>query len=107
MYGFLSAGVNRYDFEARAGSATQQFNLFYNDLAMDRLRFAGAFAQDDAAASFNGESVLTDDSATLPACNALHIGRDHGAANQLNGHIRRLQVFPARLPNTTIQALTR
>ncbi len=68
-------------------------------------KLAGAYAANNFAASLNGLTLVTDVSGNVPTVTQLQIG--NGAAlNALNGHIRTLQYFPRRLPNTQLQTLT-
>ena len=50
---------------------------------------------------------LSDTTVTLPILNSLYIGRDAGGGSQPNGHISQLTYYPVRLPNSTLQTLTK
>jgi hypothetical protein len=64
--------------------------------------------RDDYARSVSGGSVSIDASGTLPVeLNEMSIGQSLSGLLTLNGHIKRLTYWPARLSNTTLQALTR
>jgi hypothetical protein len=71
---------------------------------------AFAYKLNDYAISRNGGAVTTDTSATVPSVNTAYfgIGADGSStgAQILNGHIRRLTYYPARLVNAQLQALT-
>lgn len=55
----------------------------------------------------NGGTVDVDTSATIPTVTGLRIGANLTVGNeQLNGHVRRLSYYPARLTNAQLQALT-
>jgi hypothetical protein len=72
-------------------------------------RTAVAYAVNDIAVYRNGSSVGTDASATIPACNRVNIGNGEngaGAADNFNGWIRSAVLFPTRLANATLTALT-
>jgi hypothetical protein len=64
------------------------------------------FAANDIGLTSNASAVSTDTSATIPAVNKLNIGSSYGGDEQLNGHIRRIAYYPARLTNAQLQALT-
>jgi len=64
----------------------------------------GAYKLNDCAGSFNGGTVGTDTSATMPTCNMLRIGTDGN--NYINGNISQLLYYPVRLPNAQLQQIT-
>jgi hypothetical protein len=74
-----------------------------------RRRAAGAYKLNDFAASFNGATVLTDTIGNIPAVTQAEFGSTAPATTPttLSGHIRRLTYYPKRLPNATLQALTK
>jgi hypothetical protein len=71
---------------------------------------AFSYASNSFAALSNGGTLSTDTTGNVPAAQIrLKLGTsawDAGASNSLNGTIRRLTYWPARLPNTTLQSLT-
>jgi len=67
---------------------------------------AFAFKLDDYASSFNGLSVVTDNSCTLPTVSRMDIGYSSAEVAPFNGHIARLRYFNKRLPNATLQLLS-
>jgi hypothetical protein len=70
-------------------------------------RNAGAYRQDDFAASRNGGAVGTDSSGTVPSgLTVLRIGASAGGVNPFSGHIRKLAYWPKRLTNTLLEQLT-
>ena len=70
-------------------------------------KFAGAYKENDFAATTNGAAVSTDTAGTLPpAADRLNIGSQAGLSQPLNGHIRRISYYPRRLSNTELQAIT-
>lgn len=68
-------------------------------------KMAFAWAANDAASSIGGAAALTDSSLTVPSVTTLRLG-SYAPGAQLNGHIRRAVLFPRRLSNATLQALT-
>ena len=66
---------------------------------------AFAYKANDFAISNDGLSVQTDTSGTIPTVDRMFIGKDVGSS-YLNGTIRRLTYYPARLVNAQLQALT-
>jgi len=69
-------------------------------------KLIGAYKTDDFAAAFNGGTVATDTSGTIPVVNQLTIGRRQDGVSYLNGHISRISYYPRRLTNSELQALT-
>jgi hypothetical protein len=69
-----------------------------------------SYALDSFAAVSNGGTISTDTSGAVPLAQVrLKLGSsawDLSASNVLNGTIRRLAYFPARLPNTALQRMT-
>jgi hypothetical protein len=68
-----------------------------------------AYKLNDTATCYNGGTVFTDTSVSIPTLNRIQIG-DLGIAlstiYNLNGPISRLTYYPKRLPNQQLQALT-
>lgn len=78
-----------------------QVQLFqaYSVNATEKLAFA--YKINDFAFARNGSLVGTDAGGMLPTVDRLILG-----APELNGHIRRLTYYPARLSNALLQSLT-
>ena len=70
-------------------------------------RWATAYAVDNFGFSSNGLAPAQDSSGALPSgINALRLGSFQNGSSYANGPIKRLCFWPARLPNSTLQALT-
>jgi len=70
-------------------------------------KVALAYATNDAAWCFNGASVSTDTSVTLPTgLNQIAIGNSQAGTAAINTSLRLIKYFPSRLPNATLQSLT-
>ena len=67
---------------------------------------AGAFAANDFALAHAGGAAVADTSGTMPTPDRVLIGADQ-AGNYQNGRIRRLTYWPSRLPDSTLQEITR
>ena len=68
---------------------------------------AMAIKANSVQAAVNQVLGTEDTSATMPTADRLTIGASHsGAANFLNGHIRRIAYYPSRLSNAQLQALS-
>jgi hypothetical protein len=66
-----------------------------------------AYAVNDFKGYIDGGYELTDTSGTIPLVDRLFIGADNnGAGGFINGHMKRLAYYPARLTNAQLQALT-
>jgi hypothetical protein len=67
---------------------------------------AGAFAVNDFALAHAGGTAVADTSGTMPTPDRVLIGADQ-AGNYQNGRIRRLTYWPTRLPDSTLEEITR
>jgi hypothetical protein len=77
-------------------------------LAQSGNNSASAYKVNDFALSANGQVPITDTVGALPSgLAALQIGKAPVASNYLNGHIQSIKYYPTRLPNGTLQGLTR
>jgi len=65
-----------------------------------------AYNTNDFAVSTNGGAAATDTSGTVPTNNQVSLGRAFDGSLNINGHIRSIDYYPARLANFQIQALT-
>ncbi len=102
----LQAGTNRV-YEV-TDSSTQQAVLSAGTFSAGVL-YKGAIAikTNDFGFSENGSTPTTDTSGTLGTIDRLGIGMDASGAAPMNGYIRRIAYWPTRLPNTTLQKVTR
>jgi hypothetical protein len=66
----------------------------------------GAYSNGDVAYVANGGSVQTQSGLTLPALTRLHIQNPGSAPAGSVTYVRRVAVYPSRLSNATLQALT-
>ena len=69
-------------------------------------KLAGAYKLDDFASAFNGGTVATDTSGSIPVVNQLTFGRRQDGGVYLNGHLRRISYWPRRLANAELQGVT-
>ena len=75
---------------------------FSTSLETGNKKTAISYKQNDFARSYNGSVPLTDGGGNTPiGINELQIGTN------LSGHISQLTYYPVRLPNTTLQTLTK
>lgn len=65
----------------------------------------GAYKLNDFASSTNGGAVDTDTSGTVPTITSLRLGNENNGAF-MNGHLRRIAYYSARLTNAQLVALT-
>lgn len=70
-------------------------------------KLATVYKPNDFATVFNGGSVVTDTSGSVPTVNVLHIGSRYGTEYFGNGHIRTITYYPTRLTNDQLQAITK
>jgi len=66
---------------------------------------AFAYKLNDYAISGNGAAVATDTSSAVPTIDQIMLGNDN-EGRRLNGHLRRITYYSARLTNAQLQALT-
>ena len=104
--------INTFNYNGKWGAQARvatvdQFDLQQNGsyTANVPAKIAVAYATNDIAVSVNGNTALTDTSASLPTVNQLALGRIINS-NYLNGHIRSIRFYPSRLTNAQLQALT-
>ena len=65
------------------------------------------YASNNFALVVGGSAIDTDTLGTVPTVNQLILGARPGSNNLLNGTISRLTYWPQRLPNSTLEAITR
>ena len=102
----LQAGSNRL-YEVTDSSVVQASLSAGTFAANTTYKGAAAAKVNDFAFSDNGSLPVTDTSGSLGTVDRLGIGMDATGIAPLNGHIRRLTFWPQRLPDATLQALTR
>jgi hypothetical protein len=101
--GYLTEGLASAYIQVGGAAQAEMYPVSGN--ARNR-KIALAAVANSYGAVCNGGAVATDTSGTMPtSMTSLSIG-SIGSAQFLNGTIRRLTFFPARLPNTTLQRLT-
>lgn len=70
-------------------------------------RVATAWAANDFAASFNGQTTLTGSSGSLATVDRLNIGTSPTGTTQPNTHIQEIAYFSRRTPNAQLEAWSR
>lgn len=65
-----------------------------------------AWASADFATSVGGQTAQTASSGTPPVTSILRLGDTVAGTRTLNGYLKRLTLYPSRLPNAQLQALT-
>jgi hypothetical protein len=95
-------------FSVRSGGGSDQANIGSSAVVAGTIyRQAGAYRQDDFAASRNGGAVGTDLSGAVPSgLTVLRIGASGSLSNRFSGHIRKIAYWPKRLTNTLLEQLT-
>ena len=73
---------------------------------VDGSKVSFAYALNNFVATENGDTPVTDTTATVPTPSKLSIGIAYNSTAQLNGHIKSIQYYPRRLTNTQLQELT-
>ena len=104
---YSSSSTSKHWFVKSGG--TDQASLDLGSSTEDQLnKIAGAYKQNDFAASLDGGSVTTDTSGVVQTgITDLHIGGIKNATQfYLNGHIKSIKYYPRRLTNAQLQDLT-
>jgi hypothetical protein len=89
---------NAQRFQVSDGGASQ-VALSENITNNTAYKAAMAWAANDFALSQDGLTVQTDVAGTLPTVTRLRFGYNASGVSQMNGHIRRFDYYPTRLPN--------
>jgi len=93
-------GSTPVDVNASGVIANLQSNKKYKMMA--------SYEKDDFAFSVDGVTYFTDTSGDLPLnISKLSIGHRRSNLDMLFGHISQLTYYPVRLPNSTLQTLTK
>jgi hypothetical protein len=94
--GYTESAIYNGSFQASFGTA-----------ATANGKVALAYATNDAAWCFNGASVSTVTSVTLPTgLNQIVIGNSQAGTASINTSLKSIKFFPTRLTNATLQSLT-
>jgi hypothetical protein len=103
---FYNSSISNYTFSVRAAGAEQSSINNLGAYVLQSERISAAYKVNDLAASRNGGASVSDVSATVPTgIDRLNLGTTQ-SANYLNGTIKRLTYWPARLPDSTLQTIT-
>jgi hypothetical protein len=88
-------------------SAAFQASMLANAAQNTNAKLAIGYKTNDCAFVGNGGTPVTDTSVSLPIPTTLRIGAGStGAADFINGTIKRLAYYPRRLANTELQGIT-
>ena len=103
LHGFITSGVGGWEVTT---SGVSQVAIFPT-VSTTRRKSAGVYKVNDFAVCFNGGTVGTDASGTVPVCNRLQIGSIVvGTTSVFNGTISKIAYYDVRLTNAQLQALT-
>lgn len=69
-------------------------------------KLAASWAVNDFSSVFDARAPIVDISSGVPIVDRATFGGDGTGAAKLNGHLKRIAYYPARLANSQIQALT-
>lgn len=100
---FLETGVSdpsQQRLLVRENGTDQAQLLGGNGVVGTVYKLAGAYKENDFAASQNGAPPLKDTAGILPYPTTVKIGQ------QFNGHIKSIRYYPKRLPDAELQTLT-
>jgi hypothetical protein len=79
---------------------------FGNSALNSQHKMAGAYKVNDYGGSFDNDNLGTDSTGAVPIVNRAIIGNSSNGGHTLNGHIKKVAYYPARLSNSELQALT-
>jgi hypothetical protein len=104
---YVSTGARVFG-QVRSGDSDQALLNVADITTNTATTVALAYKVNDFAAAVNGGAVTTDTSGAVAASqNALNIGYSSNYGGlYLNGHIRSIRYYPARLSNATLPSLT-
>ena len=106
IYQEITAGRPFSTITTSAG-VTQMQTVIGNSTTSARHRVALAFAENDAAAVLDGGSVVTDSACVAPAAaTTVRLGEYMSSFNQSAFWIHGFRLYPSRLSNAQLQALT-
>jgi hypothetical protein len=107
LYGGQTLPTQVRPLGVRANSTDQAFPSVSVTVAPGyEYKFSGAYKFNDIAGAINGVAATTDTNALVPVVNQARIGGVVGATQPLNGTIKKLAFYPARLTDAQLQALT-
>lgn len=69
------------------------------------IKIAAGLATNNCAVSFNGSTVISDNTVTLPSITSMSLG-SYNSGNYLNGYIKRFMYWPVRLTDSQLKDLT-
>ena len=105
--------VNVFLYNGKWGGSVRVGGVDQCDLLQESSYTAGvvaktalAYKANDFACSVNGNTPIPDASGAIPTVDRLFIGSVNGSWGHINGHIRRLTYYPARLSNALLQTLS-
>jgi hypothetical protein len=106
--GYGSGSPNNLRTQINVSGVTQAALALASPSAINiNYKVALAYAVNDFASVLNAGTVQTDTSGTIPVVSRFNIGiGDNTISNPLNGTIKKLSFYPARLTNAQLQALT-
>ena len=102
---FRNLGTDTAEFRITSAGVAQLGALTGTFVNSTTFKAASAWAVNDAAFSFNGGAVSTDNTVALPAVTPTVLGLGGNIPlSTMNGHIRSFDYFPQRLDNATLQS---
>jgi hypothetical protein len=106
FYPRVDSATSAISFTVVFGGVAQATPVSSSFAANQFSKVATAYKVNDFAISGNSAAVGTDTSGVVPSVNQLAIGTAENFTAGVNGHIRRIAYYPARLTNAALQALT-
>ena len=99
---------NRFRLIIDLGGGSAQADISSSSQSNGIHKIAVAYANNDINFFVNGVSVGTDNTATIPACSQLFLGKvtTSSSANFMNDRIRSVALYTTRLTNAQLAALT-
>ena len=100
------SGSSTFYVETRTSGIEQASLSFSGVTANTAFKFAGTYKVNDFAASRNATTVQTDTLGTVPVVSQMSIGSNNVGGNFLNGNIKKIAYYPARLTNAELVSLS-
>jgi hypothetical protein len=101
---YIGIGILNNIIQLEVVNSGVQASITFTNTSAGRFKIAAAYKQNDFAFYVNGTLVGTDTSGTVPACSALNLFVTGSNIQPLQ--YNQAALFPVRLDNTTLAALT-
>ena len=100
-------GASNNGIEAVISGGTTQASITAGTITVNTFaKLASCYKFNDFVVSVNASNVATDTSGIVPLVDRARIGSNETGGNVVNGTVKKVAYYPARLTNAQLQALT-